>query len=150
MKASERTTGVGRTDRRRAPHAAADRGERLPSERDLARGSRWGLVGARGDRLAAGRWRDRDVSGLGRSWAVVVERVQGAASAVAASPHDAIPSRLEARSLLERRVAALAAGHGRPDPYAEELLARMDRATEVRTGPTGTKAIASSTARSPS
>ena len=55
--------------------------------------------------------------------------MQAAASAVAAAPHDASPSALlEARSLLEPRIAALAARHGRPDPYAEELLARMDRA----------------------
>ena len=61
-----------------------------------------------------------------------VERVQAAARRRRdASPHDASPSALlEARSLLEPRVAALAARHGRPDPYAEELLARMDRAAD--------------------
>ena len=50
--------------------------------------------------------------------------------------HDASPSALlEARELLEPRVAALAARHGRPDPYAEELLERMDRAGDDADGP---------------
>jgi DNA-binding FadR family transcriptional regulator len=36
--------------------------------------------------------------------------------------------------LLEPQVAALAARTGRPDPYAEELLVRMDRAAEESDG----------------
>ena len=37
---------------------------------------------------------------------------------------------LEARALLEPPVAALAARRGRPDPYAEELLAHMDQTAD--------------------
>ena len=107
-------------------------GERLPSERDLAQRLEVGRASVR-EAIASlqvhGVIETRPGAGSFVA-ADAVERVQGA-SAVAASPHDASPSALlEARSLLEPRIAALAARHGRPDPYAEELLARMDRATD--------------------
>jgi DNA-binding FadR family transcriptional regulator len=109
-------------------------GERLPSERDLAQRLEVGRSSVR-EAIASlqvhGVIETRPGSGSFVA-ADAVERVQAAASAgVAASPHDASPSAvLEARSLLEPRVAALAAERGRPDPYAEDLLARMDRATD--------------------
>jgi DNA-binding FadR family transcriptional regulator len=111
-------------------------GERLPSERDLAR------------RLEVGRSSVREAIGALQLHGVIetrpgsgsfvaadaVERVQelgGADNGALALPHDASPSALlEARALLEPAVAALAARRGRPDPYAEELLARMDRAAD--------------------
>jgi DNA-binding FadR family transcriptional regulator len=107
-------------------------GERLPSERELAQRLEVGRSSVR-EAIAAlqvhGVIETRPGSGSFVA-ADAVERVQAATSAVATSPHDASPSALlEARSLLEPRIAALAARHGRPDPYAEELLARMDRAT---------------------
>lgn len=108
-------------------------GERLPSERDLAQRLEVGRSSVR-EAIASlqvhGVIETRPGSGSFVA-ADAVERVQAAAGAVAASAHDASPSALlEARSLLEPRIAALAARHGRPDPYAEELLARMDRATD--------------------
>jgi DNA-binding FadR family transcriptional regulator len=113
-------------------------GERLPSERDLARRLEVGRSSVR-EAIASlqvhGVIETRPGSGSFVA-ADAVERVQAAASAgVSASPHDASPSALlEARSLLEPRIAALAARHGRPDPFAEELLARMDRATDGADG----------------
>ena len=107
-------------------------GERLPSERDLAR------------RLEVGRSSVREAIGALQVHGVVetrpgsgsfvaadaVERVQelgGAGNGALALPHDASPSALlEARALLEPAVAALAAQRAQPDPYAEDLLERMD------------------------
>lgn len=110
-------------------------GERLPSERDLAQRLEVGRSSVR-EAIASlqvhGVIETRPGSGSFVA-ADAVERVQAGAGAgaVAASAHDASPSALlEARSLLEPRIAAVAARHGRPDPYAEELLARMDRATD--------------------
>jgi DNA-binding FadR family transcriptional regulator len=114
-------------------------GERLPSERDLAQ------------RLAVGRSSVREAIAALQVHGVIetrpgsgsfvaadaVERVQapGAGDGAIALPHDASPSALlEARELLEPRVAALAARHGRSDPYAEELLARMDGAADDADG----------------
>jgi DNA-binding FadR family transcriptional regulator len=109
-------------------------GERLPSERDLARRLEVGRSSVR-EAIAAlqlhGVLETRPGSG---SFVAVdaVERVQelgGPGDGALALPHDASPSALlEARALLEPAVAALAARRGVPDPYAEELLARMDRA----------------------
>jgi DNA-binding FadR family transcriptional regulator len=113
-------------------------GQRLPSERDLAQRLEVGRSSVR-EAIASlqvhGVIETRPGSGSFVA-ADAVERVQAAASAgVSASAHDASPSALlEARSLLEPRIAALAARHGRPDPYAEELLARMDRATDGADG----------------
>ena len=110
-------------------------GERLPSERDLARRLEVGRSSVR-EAIAAlqlhGVLETRPGSG---SFVAVdaVERVQelgGPGDGALVLPHDASPSALlEARALLEPAVAALAARRGVPDPYAEELLARMDRAT---------------------
>jgi DNA-binding FadR family transcriptional regulator len=111
-------------------------GERLPSERDLARRLEVGRSSVR-EAIAAlqlqGVLETRPGSG---SFVAMdaVERVQelaGPGDGGLALPHDASPSALlEARALLEPAVAALAARRGRPDPYAEELLARMDRAAD--------------------
>jgi DNA-binding FadR family transcriptional regulator len=111
-------------------------GERLPSERDLARRLEVGRSSVR-EAIAAlqlhGVVETRPGSGSFVA-ADAVERVQalvGPGNGALALPHDASPSALlEARALLEPAVAGLAARRGRPDPYAEELLARMDRATE--------------------
>jgi DNA-binding FadR family transcriptional regulator len=121
-------------------------GERLPSERDLAQRLEVGRSSVR-EAIAAlqvhGVIETRPGSGSFVA-ADAVERVQGpgvrdggpgVGDGAVALPHDASPSALlEARALLEPRVAALAARHGRPDPYAEELLARMDRATDGADG----------------
>jgi DNA-binding FadR family transcriptional regulator len=112
-------------------------GERLPSERDLAQ------------RLAVGRSSVREAIAALQVHGVIetrpgsgsfvaadaVERVQAPGAGAIALPHDASPTALlEARELLEPRVAALAARQGRPDPYAEELLARMERAADDADG----------------
>lgn len=114
-------------------------GERLPSERDLAQ------------RLAVGRSSVREAIAALQVHGVIetrpgsgsfvaadaVERVQapGAGDGAIALAHDASPTALlEARELLEPRVAALAAERGRTDPYAEELLERMDRAADDADG----------------
>src|SRR5919107_311148 len=103
-------------------------GERLPSERQLAR------------RLEVGRASVREAIG---ALAVrgVVETRAGSGSFVAADAlerlapsgelalHDAGPfDLLEARLLLEPGVAALAAARARRDPEAEQLLDLMDAA----------------------
>jgi DNA-binding FadR family transcriptional regulator len=98
-------------------------GDRLPSERDLAR------------RLEVGRASVREaIASL--QVAGMVETRPGSGSFVAAGAagrtrdaHDSSPSDLlEARALLEPAVARLAAQRGRPDAEAEGLLAAMDRA----------------------
>ena len=98
-------------------------GERLPSERDLAR------------RLEVGRASVREaIASL--QVAGMVETRPGSGSFVATGAagrtrdeHDASPSDLlEARELLEPAVARLAAQRGRPDEQAEALLADMERA----------------------
>jgi DNA-binding FadR family transcriptional regulator len=114
-------------------------GERLPSERDLAQRLEVGRSSVR-EAIAAlqlhGVIETRPGSGSFVA-ADAVERVQprGAGDGAVALPHDARPTALlEARELLEPQVAALAARHGRPDPYAEELLERMDRAAQDADG----------------
>jgi DNA-binding FadR family transcriptional regulator len=98
-------------------------GERLPSERDLARRLDVGRASVR-EAIAA-----LQVAGL-------VETRPGSGSFVAATPdevrevHDSSPSDLlEARALLEPQVARLAAQRGRPDEEIERLLATMEDAT---------------------
>ena len=105
-------------------------GERLPSERDLARRLEVGRASVR-EAIAA-----LQVEGL-------IETRPGSGSFVAADavarlpsatplPHDASPSSvLEARELLEPAVARLAAERGRPDAVAERLLAGMEAAAEA-------------------
>jgi DNA-binding FadR family transcriptional regulator len=106
-------------------------GERLPSERDLARRLEVGRASVR-EAIAA-----LQVEGL-------IETRPGSGSFVAADaatrlpsvtalPHDASPSSLlEARELLEPAVARLAAERARPDAVAERLLAEMETAADAR------------------
>jgi DNA-binding FadR family transcriptional regulator len=111
-------------------------GERLPSERDLARRLEVGRSSVR-EAIASlqvhGVVETRPGSGSFVA-ADAVERVQDLAApgdGALSLPHDASPSALlEARALLEPAVAALAARRGAPDPYAEELLQRMERAAD--------------------
>jgi DNA-binding FadR family transcriptional regulator len=102
-------------------------GERLPAERDLAR------------RLGVGRSSVREAIAALQVDGVVVTR-PGSGTYVADAPpvdrpaaHDVSPSALlEARALLEPRVAALAArraGAGEGDDEAERLLDAMETAT---------------------
>jgi DNA-binding FadR family transcriptional regulator len=114
-------------------------GERLPSERDLAQRLEVGRSSVR-EAIAAlqvhGVIETRPGSGSFVA-ADAVERVQAPAAggAAIALAHDASPSALlEARELLEPRVAALAARRERADAYAEELLERMDRAGDDADG----------------
>jgi DNA-binding FadR family transcriptional regulator len=98
-------------------------GERLPSERDLAR------------RLEVGRASVREAIAALQA-AGMIETRPGSGSFVAAGAdeltrdaHDSSPSDLlEARTLLEPAVARLAAQRGRPDADAEKLLAEMEEA----------------------
>jgi DNA-binding FadR family transcriptional regulator len=100
-------------------------GERLPSERDLARSLDVSRASVR-EAIAA-----LQVQGL-------VETRPGAGTFVAAQPpagdalpHDASPSAvLEARVLLEPAVAAQAARLGQRDETAERLLEAMESITE--------------------
>jgi DNA-binding FadR family transcriptional regulator len=104
-------------------------GERLPSERDLAR------------RLEVGRASVREaIAALQVQGAI--ETRPGSGSFVAADagarlpapsglPHDASPSDLlEARALLEPAIARLAAVRGRADAECERLLAAMEAAAD--------------------
>jgi DNA-binding FadR family transcriptional regulator len=104
-------------------------GERLPSERDLAR------------RLEVGRASVREAIAALQVQGVIETR-PGSGSFVAADataklpapsglPHDASPSDLlETRMLLEPAIARLAAERGRPDPECERLLAAMEAAAD--------------------
>jgi DNA-binding FadR family transcriptional regulator len=103
-------------------------GERLPSERELAR------------RLEVGRASVREAIAALQVQGVIDTR-PGSGSFVAPDaaermpaaelPHDASPSDvLEARALLEPAVARLAAERGRPDATAERLLDEMERAAD--------------------
>ena len=104
-------------------------GERLPSERDLAR------------RLEVGRASVREAIGALQVQGIIETR-PGSGSFVArdagerlppAAPlsHDASPTDvLEARALIEPAVARLAARRGRPDAGCERLLAAMEAASD--------------------
>jgi DNA-binding FadR family transcriptional regulator len=103
-------------------------GDRLPSERDLARRLEVGRASVR-EAIAA-----LQVSG-------VIETRPGSGSFVAAGAHergeshDASPSALlEARALLEPAVARLAAERGRADAEAEGLLTAMEAAADAGDG----------------
>ena len=95
-------------------------GERLPSERELAR------------TLEVSRASVREAIGALQLQGVVETR-PGAGTFVAArppaaeAPHDASPSSvLEARAQLEPAVARLAAARAQRDPAAENLMAAME------------------------
>jgi DNA-binding FadR family transcriptional regulator len=101
-------------------------GERLPSERELARSLEVSRASVR-EALAALQLRG------------VVETRAGAGTFVTAEPptapadiaHDASPSAvLEARAQLEPAIARLAAQRGRSDPAVENLLTAMEAATD--------------------
>jgi len=113
-------------------------GERLPSERDLAR------------RLEVGRASVREAIGALQVQGIIETRA-GSGSFVAADardrlpaalPHDAGPADLlEARALIEPAVARLAAQRGRPDAECERLLAAMETAaSDARVGGDGQRA----------
>jgi DNA-binding FadR family transcriptional regulator len=99
-------------------------GERLPSERELARALEVSRASVR-EALAALQLRG------------VVETRPGAGTFVTAEPplgdapqHDASPSAvLEARAQLEPAIAGLAAQRAQPDPAVENLLTAMEAAT---------------------
>ena len=119
-------------------------GERLPSERDLARRLEVGRASVR-EAIAA-----LQVAGM-------IETRPGSGSFVAAGAaersretHDSSPSDLlEARALLEPAVARLAAQRGGPDAEIEALLAAMENADGRRAGTTATAASTSASPRSP-
>src|SRR5215217_5660838 len=104
-------------------------GERLPSERQLAR------------RLGVGRASVREAIAALQVQGVIETR-PGSGSFVALDvaerlpapsglPHDASPSDLlEARALLEPAIARLAAERGRSDSECERLLAAMEEAAD--------------------
>jgi DNA-binding FadR family transcriptional regulator len=100
-------------------------GERLPSERELARSLEVSRASVR-EALAALQLRG------------VVETRPGAGTFVTAEPplsdapqHDASPSAvLEARAQLEPAIARLAAARAQPDPAIENLLTAMEAATD--------------------
>jgi DNA-binding FadR family transcriptional regulator len=99
-------------------------GERLPSERELARSLEVSRASVR-EALAA-----LQLQG-------VVETRKGAGTFVVAAPpaseipHDASPSAvLEARAQLEPAVARLAAQRAQPDPAVENLLEAMEAITD--------------------
>ena len=106
-------------------------GERLPSERDLAR------------RLEVGRASVREAIAALQVQGVIETR-PGSGSFVAADaaerlpapsalPHDASPSDLlETRALLEPAIARLAAERGRSDAECERLLTAMEAAADPR------------------
>lgn len=95
-------------------------GDRLPSERELAR------------TLEVSRASVREAIASLQLQGVVETRHGAGTFVVAAppangSPHDASPSDvLEARLALEPTVARLAAAHAQPDETAEQLLAAME------------------------
>jgi DNA-binding FadR family transcriptional regulator len=106
-------------------------GERLPSERDLARALG---VGRASVREALGELGNRGVleTRPGSGSFVAADAPARLAGAAAVGAHDASPSEmLEARSLLEPQVARLAAGRGGRDTEIESLLAATDAIGDV-------------------
>ena len=96
-------------------------GERLPSERELARTLEVSRASVR-EALAALQLR-----GVVETRKGAGTFVSGRPPAAETQPHDASPSAvLEARAQLEPRVARLAAARAQRDAVAEKLLAAME------------------------
>ena len=127
-------------------------GERLPSERDLAQRLEVGRSSVR-EAIAAlqvhGVIETRPGAGSFVA-ADAVERVQAAAGdGATASPHDASPSALlEARELLEPQSPRWPPATAAPIPTPRSCSRAWTAPPTTPTAPTGTSAIASSTARS--
>jgi len=106
-------------------------GQRLPSERDLARRLRVGRPSVR-EALAALQNEGLLETRPGSGSFVVADaraRAQGRSTFL---PHDASPSDLlETRALLEPAVARLAASRAQPDPDTAALLDAMDGILDV-------------------
>jgi DNA-binding FadR family transcriptional regulator len=101
-------------------------GERLPSERELARSLEVSRASVR-EALAALQLRGVVETRAGAGTYVTAD----AAARPGAAVHDASPSAvLEARAQLEPAVARLAAARAQPDPAVENLLAAMDAAVD--------------------
>ena len=105
-------------------------GERLPSERELARRLEVGRASVR-EAIAAlqvqGAIETRPGSG-----SFVAADATAKLPAPAGLPHDASPSDLlETRLLIEPAIARLAAERGRPDEECERLLAAMEAAADA-------------------
>ena len=103
-------------------------GERLPSERDLARSLGVGRASVREAIAALGvRGIVETRPGAG-SYVVRDARERLRSDAADGQAHDVSPlALLEARAAIEPSVVRLAAARAQPDPVAEELLALMDR-----------------------
>ncbi len=103
-------------------------GERLPSERELARRLEVGRASVR-EAIGALALRGVVETRPGSGSFVAPDALERLAPGTALDAHDAGPfDVLEARLLLEPGVAALAARRGRPDAEAERLLDAMDAA----------------------
>jgi len=103
-------------------------GERLPSERDLARRLEVGRASVR-EAIAALVLRGVLETRPGSGSFVAADALERLAPGAELTAHDAGPFDLiEARLLLEPGVAALAARRGRRDEQAERLLDAMDAA----------------------
>lgn len=101
-------------------------GERLPSERELARSLEVSRASVR-EALAALQLRGVVETRAGAGTFVTAD----AAAKPGAAAHDASPSAvLEARAQLEPAVARLAAARAQPDAAVESLLAAMEAATD--------------------
>jgi len=109
-------------------------GERLPSERELARRLAVGRASVR-EAIAALALRGVLETRAGAGSFVSADALDRLAPGIELSAHDAGPFDLiEARLLLEPGVAALAARRGRRDPEAERLLDGMDAAEREADG----------------